>query len=196
MFNSHHLSNLPDKINKIMLKIGDKLPEFKLKGFDGKFYTHFDYADKYALAVVFTCNSSLISKSYARRLLNLFEKYEDDSMGIVGINSNDASQAPEDSFEKMQFVAERLGLADLHFLFLQDETQDIARKFGAKVNPEVFLFNRKRELVYKGAIDDCWQNESMVTAVYLEDAIEETLDGMEIDFPETIAEGTPILWKK
>ncbi|MBC7383641.1 MAG: redoxin domain-containing protein [Bacteroidia bacterium] len=179
-----------------MLQIGDKLPEFKLKGFDGKFYTNFDYADKYALAVIFTCNSSPVSIAYAQRLLNLFEKYEDDSMGIVGINSNDALQAPEDGLEQMRHVAGHLGLADLHFLFLQDESQEIARKFGAKVNPEVFLFNRKRELVYKGAIDDCWQNEAMVTSVYLEDAIEETLDGMEIDFPETVAEGTPILWKK
>lgn len=179
-----------------MLNIGDKLPDFNLKGFDGKFYTHFDFADKYALAVVFTCNSSPISKAYSQRLLKLFEKYEEDSMAIIGINSNDASQAPEDSFEQMQHVAEKFGLDKMHFLYLQDDTQDVARKFGATVNPEVFLFNRKRELSYKGAIDDCWENEAMVTAVYLEDAIEETLDGMEIDFPETAPEGTPILWKK
>lgn len=179
-----------------MLKIGDKLPEFRLKGFDDKYYTHFDYADKYALAVVFTCNSSEISKAYAKRLLNLFEKYEDDNLGIVGINSNDASQSPEDSFENMQLAAKHYGLEDLHFLFLHDETQEVAKTFGAQVNPEVFLFNRKRELVYKGAIDDSWQNEAMATSVYLEEAIEEALDGMEIDFPEISAVGTPIIWKK
>jgi peroxiredoxin len=179
-----------------MLKIGDKLPEFRLKGFDNKFYTHFDYADKYALAVVFTCNSSEISKAYAKRLLNLFEKYEEDNLGIVGINSNDASQSAEDSFENMQTAAKIYGLEDLHFLFLQDDSQEIAKKFGAQVNPEVFLFNRKRELVYKGAIDDSWQSEAMATAVYLEEAIEEALDGMEIDYPEIPAVGTPIIWKK
>jgi hypothetical protein len=64
------------------------------------------------------------------------------------------------------------------------------------VNPEVFLFNRKRELSYKGAIDDCWENEAMITNVYLEDAIEETLDGMDIDYPEITPIGTPIIWKK
>jgi peroxiredoxin len=179
-----------------MLNIGDKLPNFELKGFDGKTYTQFDYADKYALAVIFTCNSSPISKAYGHRLINLFEKYEEDSMGIVGINSNDSEQSPEDSIEQMQFVAERLGLDFMHFLYLHDATQEVARKFGAKVNPEVFLFNRKRELVYKGAIDDCWENEAMVTAVYLEDAIEEALDGMEIDYPEIPATGTAIIWKK
>ncbi len=179
-----------------MLKIGDKLPSFKLKGFDGKFYTHYDYADKYALAVIFTCNSSPISKAYGPRLLKIFERYEDDSFGIVGINSNDSIQSPEDSFEQMQFVAERLGLAERNFLYLLDETQEIAKVFGAKVNPEVFLFNRKRELVYKGAIDDNWQNEAMVMSVYLEDAIDETLDGMEIDFAEIPPVGSEIFWKK
>ncbi len=179
-----------------MLNIGDKLPAFSLKGYDNKIYTHYDYADKYALAVIFTCNSSPISKAYAKRLVNLFEKYEGDNLGIVGINSNDPIQSPEDDFEHMQLVAEKLGLNKLHFLFLQDNEQKAAHSFGAKVNPEVFLFNRKRELVYKGAIDDAWENEAMATMVYLEDAIEEALDGMEIDYPEIPAFGTPIIWKK
>lgn len=178
-----------------MLNIGDKLPDFKLKGFDGKFYTHFDYADKYALAIIFTCNSSPISKAYSQRLIKLFEKYEEDSMGIVGINSNDPIQSPEDNFEHMQHTAAHFGLEEMHFLYLQDDTQEVAKKFGARMNPEVFLFNRKRELSYKGAIDDSWENEAMVTSVYLEDAIEETLDGMDIDFPEIEPVGTPIIWK-
>ena len=122
-----------------MLNIGDKLPDFKLKGFDGKEYTQFDYADKYALAVIFTCNSSPISKAYGHRLIDLFEKYEEDSMGIVGINANDASQSPEDSFEQMQFVAERLGLDDMHFLYLHDETQEVAKRFGAQTQKYFYL---------------------------------------------------------
>lgn len=179
-----------------MLHIGDKLPDFKLKGFDGKFYTNYDFADKYALAVIFTCNSSKESQAYSDRLVKLFEKYEEDSIGIVGINSNDSSQNALDSFENMQKAAARFGLDKLHFLYLQDESQEVAKRFGASVNPEVFLFNRVRELAYKGAIDDCWENEAMVTTVYLEDAIEETLDGMEIDYPEIKSQGSPILWKK
>jgi peroxiredoxin len=179
-----------------MLNIGDKLPDFNLKGCDGKFYNNFDYADKYALAVIFTCNSSPISQTYSQRLIKLFEKYEEDSMAIVGINSNDAILSPADDFQKMQAAAQKFGLAEMHFPYLHDEDQAVAKKFGATVNPEVFLFNRKRELSYKGAIDDSWENEAMVTQVYLEDAIEETLDGMEIDFPETKSDGTPIIWKK
>lgn len=179
-----------------MLQIGDKLPEFKLKGFDDRFYTNFDYADKYALVVVFTCDSSPISKSYAQRLIKLFERYEEDNLGIVGINPNDELQSPMDSMEHMKQAAERFGLGDIHFLYLKDDSQEVAKKFGATATPEVFLFNRKRELVYKGAIDDAWENEAMVTQAYLEDAIEEALDGIEPDFPEIPTNGSPIIWKK
>lgn len=184
------------QIKNNMLQIGDKLPAFRLKGFDDKYYTHFDYADKYALAVVFTCDSSLMSKSYAKRLIKLFERYEEDNLGIVGINPNDSIQSPEDSLEHMKLSAEKFHLGDIHFLYLKDETQEVAKTFGATCTPEVFLFNRKRELVYKGAIDDAWESEAMVTQAYLEDAIEESLDGIEPDFPEITANGTPIIWKK
>ncbi|MDZ4668302.1 MAG: redoxin domain-containing protein [bacterium] len=179
-----------------MLQIGDKMPDFELKGFDGKFYTNFEYADKYALAIVFTSNSSPISRSYSKRLIKLFEKYEEDNLAILGINSNDPAQSPGDDFAHIMAAATRLGLEELHFMYLQDDSQEVAKIFGATINPEVFLFNRKRELTYKGAIDDSWENEAMVITAYLEDAIEETLDGMDIDFPEIEAVGTPIIWKK
>jgi peroxiredoxin len=173
-----------------MLQIGDKLPAFNLKGYDNKTHSHFEYADKYALVVVFTCDSSEISQSYSQRIIN-----EEDNLGIVGINSNDDVKSPEDSLEHMTKAAYKFGLDKLNFLYLKDDTQEVAKKFGAQTNPEVFLFNAKRELVYKGAIDDAWENENMVTQAYLEDAIEEALDGIEPDFPEIPASGTPIIWK-
>lgn len=179
-----------------MLQIGDRLPEFNLIGFDDKMHSNYEYADKYALAVVFTCNSSPISQAYSERLIKLFEKYEDDNLGIIGINANDAVQMPEDSLEKMKLAAFHFKLHEIHFMYLKDADQSVAKRFGATANPEVFLFNSKRELVYKGAIDDNWETESGVTGAYLEDAIEEALDGMEIDYPEIPATGTAIIWKK
>jgi peroxiredoxin len=183
------------KIINAMLQIGDKLPEFNLIGYDDKMHSNYEFADKYALAVVFTCNSSPISNAYSKRLLGLFEKYEDDNLAIVGINSNDSSKSQLDSLEAMKKTAAKFGLDKLHFVYLKDEDQSVAKKFGATCNPEVFLFNSKRELTYKGAIDDNWESESGVTGAYLEDAIEETLDGMDIDFPEIPSNGTPIVWK-
>ena len=179
-----------------MLQIGDKLPEFNLVGFDDIKHSNYEYADKYALAVVFTCNSSPISQAYSNRLIKLFEKYEDDNLGIIGINSNDELQSPSDSLAQMKLAAFHFKLHEIHFMYLKDDDQIVAKKFGATSNPEVFLFNSKRELVFKGAIDDNWESENGVTGAYLEDAIEEALDGMEIDFPEIPTNGTPILWKK
>ena len=69
------------------------------------------------------------------------------------------------------------------------------RNLGAQKTPEVFLFNQKRELVYKGAIDDSWENEATVMSVHREDAIEYTLDGSDIDYPEVDAVGCSIKWK-
>lgn len=179
-----------------MLQIGDKLPEFNLLGYDDKMHSNYEYADKYALAVVFTSNASPVSKAYSLRLIKLFEKYEEDNLAIIGINSNDETVSPDDSLEKMKLAAYHFKMHELHFMYLKDDDQQVAKMFGATVNPEVFLFNSKRELVYKGAIDDAWENENMVTNAYLEEAIEEALDGMDIDFPEIPSPGDPIIWKK
>ena len=177
------------------MEIGDKFIEFNLKGADGKTHSVYEYADKYALCIVFTCNSCAYSKSYGQRLIKLLNKYEDDSFGIIGINSNDAAQSPEDSFENMQKISDKLGLEKINFMYLHDEDQSVAKAYGAQTTPEVFLFNSKRELVYRGAIDDNWENAHLVTRIYLEDAIEYCLDGLEVDFPEIPAEGCPIIWK-
>lgn len=178
-----------------MLQIGDKLPEFNLVGFDDKMHSNYEYADKYALAVVFTSNSSEVAAAYSNRLIKLLAKFEDDNLGIIGINSNDSTKSPLDSLENIKKAATKFKLEDIHFMYLKDEDQSVAKLFGATSTPEVFLFNSKRELAYKGAIDDNWESQSGVTAAYLEDAIEEALDGMEIDFPEIPNNGTPIIWK-
>ncbi|MBP9186292.1 MAG: thioredoxin family protein [Bacteroidia bacterium] len=178
-----------------MLQIGDKLPEFSLIGYDNEVHSNFEYADKYALAVVFTSDSSPIAKAYGKRMMKLFTRYEDDNLAIIAINSNCSIKSPEDSLVEMKKTAERLNMEELHFMYLKDEDQSVAKMFGATCTPEVFLFNSKRELVYKGAIDDYWESENGVTSAYLEEAIEEALDGMDIDFPEIPSDGTPIIWK-
>lgn len=179
-----------------MLQIGDKLPGFKLMGYDDKMHTQYDFADKYALVIVFTSNTSPQSIAYSQRLIDLFEKYNEDNLGIIGINANDSAQSADDSLEGIKKAAHHYKLNQMNFIYLKDETQDIARTFGATTNPEVFLFNSKRELVYKGAIDDNWEHEAGVTQVYLEDAIEMALDGMEPDYSEIEPVGSPIIWKK
>lgn len=175
------------------MQLGDKLFEFRLPATDGNTYSKYSFADKYALLIIVSCNHCKYSRAYWNRLVKLAQKLEEDDLAIVIINGNDASQMPEDSFENMKQMTEQV--LKSKFPYLYDEDQDVIRALGATKTPEAFLFNSKRELVYKGAIDDCWENEHAVTRVYLEDALECTLDGIDVDYPEIPAVGCSIKWK-
>ena len=172
------------------MQIGDKLFRFTLTGVDDKKYSYFDFADKYALLIVVTCNHCPYARAYWNRLKNFAKKYEEDNLAMVAINPNDATRYPADSFDNMKVLSEEL---KLNFPYLHDKTQAVSKKLGATRTPEAFLFNNNRELAYRGAIDDNWENESMVTRVHLEDAIEYCLDGLEIDYP---AVGCSVKWKE
>lgn len=175
------------------MNIGDKLINFKLQATDGEWYSNFAFADKYALCIIFTSNSCPQSQAYWNRIFKLYDNYEEDNLAMIAINSNDSTKSPADSIDEMKKV-----LADLrreNFIYLKDEDQSVAKQFNATKTPEVFLFNSKRELVYKGIIDDNWENETQVMMAYLEDAIEYSLDGIDIDYPELPAVGCEIIWK-
>ncbi|MBR9860309.1 thioredoxin family protein [bacterium] len=175
------------------MELGDSLFDFKLKATDGKYYDKYTFADRYALVLIVTCNHCPYARAYWNRLKKLFQKFEEDNLAILAINPNDETQYPDDSFERMKVLKKQL---QLPFPYLRDETQEIAKKLGATRTPEAFVFNSKRQLVYKGAIDDNWEHENMVTRVYLEDAIEYTLDGMEPDFTDIPPIGCSVKWKK
>ncbi len=174
------------------MNIGDILKPFQLKSTDNQVVNTFDFSDKYAFLILVTCNHCPYAQAYWQRMIKLALKYEEDNLGFIAISANDINKQPQDSFENMQQLAKQLRLP---FPYLYDENQDVVKQLGAQRTPEGFLFNSKRELVYKGAIDDSWDNESTVMSVYLEDAIEYTLDGIDIDYPEVEAVGCSIKWK-
>lgn len=173
------------------MNIGDKLPNFSLIATDGQTYTNYTFAERYALCVIFSANSCPISNAYWDRIIKLSGQYEEDNMATVVINSNNSFKSPADSLPQMTEFYNNLLLPS--FIYLKDEDQLVANEFNATKNPEVFLFNSKRELVYHGIIDDNWENESQVMMVYLEDAIEYCLDGVDIDYPEMPIEGCDII---
>ncbi|MEY4040610.1 MAG: hypothetical protein RL233_141 [Bacteroidota bacterium] len=174
------------------MNIGDNLKHFELKSTTGEVVSTYHLSDKSALLIVVTCNHCPTALAYWPRIISLAKQYEEDNLGVLAINGNDASQKPMDSFTEMQRLASQYGVP---FPYLHDESQEILKQLGAERTPEVFLFNARRELVYKGAIDDSWENEAAVMRVYLEDAIEFALDGLEIDYPEIPAVGCSIKWK-
>ena len=174
------------------MNIGDNLKHFELKSTTGQSISTYHLSDKSALLIVVTCNHCPSALAYWPRIVSMAKQYEEDNLGVLAINGNDASQKPMDSFAEMQRLVAQYGVP---FPYLHDESQEVLKQLGAERTPEVFLFNARRELVYKGAIDDSGENEAAVMRVYLEDAIEFALDGLEIDYSEIPAVGCSIKWK-
>ena len=111
---------------------------------------------------------------------------------LIAINANDAVKYPEDSFEKMK---ERVKEKHFNFPYLRDETQEVARAYGAERTPEVFLFDKAGTLRYHGVIDDNYDDPAAVKVKYLRDAIDAVLSGKQPPTAETKPVGCTIKWK-
>lgn len=167
---------------------------FKLEATDGNAYSNFAFADRYALCIIFMSNVCPHSQAYWKRIIKLADQYEEDNMALLAVNASDAEANPAESLDAMKQLMGSFKADNL--IYLKDEDQSLARQMGASKTPEVFLFNSRRELVYKGVIDDNWENETQVMMAYLEDAIEYCLDGLDIDYPEIPAQGCDLKLKQ
>jgi Peroxiredoxin len=175
----------------ISLKTGDKAPEFNLKGIDDEMHSLDDYSKK-GLLVIFMCNHCPFVKAKIDAIKELYEKFNDD-VAIVGINSNDSIKYPDDDFESMKAVAKEKGL---QIDYLVDETQEIAKKYGAVCTPDPFLFDSEKKLIFHGRIDDAMNPEAEVSEKVMIKNIEKFLNGQKIekDFDPSI--GCSIKWKE
>ena len=174
------------------LKIGSKAPDFNLPAVDSKTYSLNSFDEKKALIIVFSCNHCPYVQAYEERIKQIQKDYVKD-LQVVAINANEDLNYPEDSFEEMK---KRSAERQFNFPYLRDETQQIAKAYGATHTPEIFLFDKERKLVFYGKIDDNWQDEKDVRAKYLRNAIEELLAGKTISVPETFTIGCTIKWKR
>lgn len=175
------------------LKIDSLLPQFNLPGTDGNSYSSEGFKNKNIMIVIFSCNHCPYVQAYEERMINLQKEFKDRGVQIVAINSNYDSKYPEDSFDEMK---KRAVERKFNFPYLRDETQKIAKAFGASYTPQIFLFNKERKLKYEGKIDDNWQEPDRVQNHYLRDAITEVLDEREVSIPETFSIGCTIKWKE
>jgi peroxiredoxin len=174
--------------------VGDAVSDFKLKNVDGKMVSLSSFENNKGVIVVFDCNTCPYSKAYNERLLALAKKYKD-TYPMVAINSNDPEQSPGDSFEEMISYAKAKGYT---FPYLFDETQNVAKAFGATNTPHVFILNKtgkEFKVAYIGTIDDSARNAKSVTKKYVEDAIDALLAGKEVSNTKTKAVGCGIKWK-
>ena len=168
--------------------IGDDAPAWKaLPGTDGKQHSLADLKDKDAVIVVFTCNSCEVATDYEDRIIAFSKKHAapGSKVALVAINVN---KIPADSLEKMKERAKSKGFP---FPYLFDETQKIAKDYGAAFTPEFFVLDKARKIAYMGSMDD---NSDAATAKehYLEDALAAVLEGKKVSKTETNAIGCRI----
>ena len=174
------------------LTYGDGAIDFKLPGVDGKTYTLAEIGeDKTATAVIFMCNHCPYVRAWLDRIAAAAQDYAREGVAFVGINANDATKYPADSFENMQALAEERRLP---FPYLHDRSQEVATAYGAERTPEIFLFDQDLKLRYHGAPDDNY-DESQASMPYLRDALDAVLDGARPPVVDTAPVGCTIKWK-
>jgi peroxiredoxin len=172
-----------------VLKIGDLAPDWSgLEGTDGKQHALKDLDDKEVLVVCFTCNTCEYAVDCEDRLIALARRLKEDGgkAAVVAINPN-AIEA--DSLEAMQERAKEKGF---NFLYLHDTPQQtVTKSYGATYTPEFVVLDKKRKVVYMGALDDSPEGKE-VTKRYVEDAVNAALAGKAPPVSETPAVGCAV----
>lgn len=177
--------------NSKALNIGDPMPSFSLPATDGMTVESGMIKDP-IVAVVFTCNHCPYAQAYEDRLIDLAEHFDEEGVQFVLINSNDAENYPDDSFEAMKEVHDEMGFP---FPYCFDETQEVAKAYGALCTPHCFVFDSQRNLRYKGQVDDNWEKPAKVKNQTLRDALSALVAGEEVEIQEANAIGCSIKWK-
>jgi peroxiredoxin len=171
---------------------GTRCPDFQLPAVDGKRYGRDDFASSSALVVMFICNHCPYVKAVEDRLIELNRTYGPRGVQFVGVCSNDAVTYPDDAFDKL---AERWREKGYGFPYLYDESQDVARAFGAVCTPDIFVYDRERQLAYRGRIDDSWKDPSKVTRHELAEALDALLAGGQPSAQQKASIGCSIKWR-
>ena len=127
---------------------GKKAENFKLKSINNKVLTLDDIKGEKATLIMFICNHCPYVKAIIKDLAKDCNELKNDGISYVAIMSNDTKNYPEDSFDNMVKFADNNNFGSTNYLF--DETQEIAKKYGAVCTPDFFGYNRKLELQYRG----------------------------------------------
>jgi peroxiredoxin len=173
------------------LQIGGQAPQFELPATDGNTYRLCDFDDAAVLVIFFTCNhcpyvigSDEVTRQTADRFIPQGVKF-------VGINSNSVNTYAEDSFDHM--VA-RMETHNFPWLYLYDESQEVALAYGGLRTPHFYVFDQDRKLIYTGRGVDSPRVASRITVNDLDRALEEHLAGQAVSVPETNPIGCNVKW--
>ncbi|MEM6560939.1 MAG: thioredoxin family protein, partial [Planctomycetota bacterium] len=163
------------------LQLNETAPNFDLPGTDGDNHKLADYTAD-LLVVAFTCNHCPYVIQSEDRIKQFHEDYRSKGVELVCINSNSTATYAEDSFEHM---VERVKEKGFEFDYLRDESQDVARAYGALRTPHFYLFDKDRKLRYTGRMDDSPRDASKQTTHELRDAVDALIAGEPVEQPLT-----------
>ena len=172
------------------LEIGEHAPAFELPATDGNTYRLSDF-DGDVLVIFFTCNHCPYVQGSDEVTRQTAEKFADQGVKFVAINANSANTYAEDSFENM---VSRMEEHQFPWVYLHDESQDVAMAYGALRTPHFYVFDENRELIYTGRAVDNPRDTSKMTVNDLERALEEHLAGEPVSVPVTNPIGCNIKW--
>lgn len=178
-----------------MLPLGQRAPDFTLLDVISEDnLTLQDVQSDIATVVMFLCNHCPYVKHIQDVLVPLTSTYIQKGITFVAVNSNDVEEYPEDRPQEMQRLAEKL---DFPFPYLFDETQKVARDYGATCTPDFFVFDRSLRCVYRGQFDESRRgNHQPVTGSDLSEALDCILKGTPINPDQHPSIGCNIKWKR
>jgi peroxiredoxin len=176
----------------MVISIGERAPDFELPGTDGSRHALSANGPAGATVVYWTCNHCPYALAWHERMLDVARDYADRGVRFLAINSNDAERYPADSFEAMVERVEQEG--EWPHPYLYDESQQVARAWGAEKTPHVFVLDPELKLRYLGAPDADYDDPSQ-RAAWVREAVDAVLEGRDPERQETLAVGCTIKWK-
>lgn len=173
------------------LSLGASAPDFTLRGTDGKRHALRDIGKGKTNLILFMCNHCPYVKAVRERINAIRAAFPKQDLVLIGINPNDATAYPDDSFEAMQEFHKQFHVD----YYLVDESQQVAKAYGAVCTPDPYLFDANLKLVYHGRIDDGYIDPAKVKNADLKNAIAAIIAGKAMAGKQHPAMGCSIKWK-
>lgn len=176
-----------------MRELGMQAPDFTLADPRGKEYSLTELAIDKGLLVIFMCNHCPYVLHIRHKLVEMIQEYQQMGITVVAINSNDFTAYPDDSPENMAIDSDKHGYT---FPYLVDDQQQVARAYGAACTPDLFLFDSRKKLVYRGQFDSARPgNNEPITGNDLTFAVKRLIAGKPVVPEQRPSMGCNIKWK-
>ena len=178
----------------VMVPLGSEAPKFELLDVKtDKSVKSEDLFGKKGTLIMFICNHCPFVKHVNQQIVQISKDYQNSGIKLIAISSNDIINYPDDSPSEMKKVAIK---ENFTFPYLYDETQTVAKNYGAACTPDFFIFNSSNKLVYRGQLDDSRPgNNITVTGGDIRNALESLINFEEINPVQKPSIGCNIKWK-